>query len=179
MIKNRQEQLTKNVAETFDDVRRQIDLRRDRGYLDYEEPNEALRDDVSSSPEEVDEILSLLESRGIEIMDAETKEQLGRSDAPVPPKTKEHSKHDATANLPVRIYMREMGRVPLLTRQAEVSLARRIERGKLRVLNGAAAVVGSHIGGVHNWTLSVKYCLSSGRLPGFSHSVPAAAAINC
>ena len=141
MINQKLDQPSKSVAEKYEEVRQLIDLGRDRGCLAYEDVIDALPHDVSSSPEEIEETFSVLEGLGIEIVDAETKEGLTRPETPGPPITKEHSNQDGPAALQektndaLRIYLREMGSVPLLTRQAEVALARRIDRGKRRVMN--------------------------------------------
>jgi len=81
------------------------------------------------------------------MVDADTKEQLARPEEtpePVEPSAKEDDvKGDAGTSLlektndPVRMYLREMGTVPLLTREGEVSIARRIERGERRVLKAS------------------------------------------
>jgi RNA polymerase primary sigma factor len=141
MIKKKQERPPNNVAEECGELRQLIDKVMERGYIAYEEVNEALPDDISPSPEKIEEFLTILEALGIEIVDAETKDRLGRPEAPSPPQTKTDAKHDALQNLlettkdPLSIYLREMGTVSLLSRLAEVALARRIERGKRRVLN--------------------------------------------
>ncbi|MCP3982697.1 MAG: RNA polymerase sigma factor RpoD [bacterium] len=130
---------TSSVEEKYEDVRQLISQGKERGYLSLEEVTEALPDDLRNSPEEIEEILSLLESNGIELVDAETREQLARPEGPG--KNKTGKNQEPTENLlektndPVRMYLREMGTVPLLTRQGEVSIARRIERGERRVLN--------------------------------------------
>ena len=100
-----------------------------RGFLTYEEITGVLPDELSSDPEAIEEIFSLLETHGIELVDADTKEHLDRPEGP--PRCNLLEK----TNDPVRMYLREMGTVPLLTRQGEVIIARRIERGNRRVLN--------------------------------------------
>jgi RNA polymerase primary sigma factor len=133
------------LEERYEEVRQLVTLGRERGYLAYDEINEMLPDEISSSPEDIEEIFALFESHGIELVDADTKEQLASPDA-APRRTKEQAesreedgKPDPGAllektNDPVRMYLREMGTVPLLTREGEVSIARRIERGERRVL---------------------------------------------
>jgi len=138
MIKKKRGLPPKRVAEDNDELRQLIDLGRGRGYLVYEEVIETLPEDVTSCPEEMEDVFSVLESSGIEIVDAEARERLARRAAPSRSQgAKRHVLENLqeAANDPLPVYLREMGRVPLLTRQAEVSLARRIERGKRRVLN--------------------------------------------
>ncbi len=137
------------VEEKYDEVRQLVALGRERGFLSYDEINEMLPDEVSSSAEELEEVFSLFETHGIALVDAETREQLGvvagaaeRKEAGA---EKEEGKEDESkpeslsgplekTNDPVRMYLREMGTVPLLNREGEVSIARRIERGERRVL---------------------------------------------
>ena len=124
------------VDEKFEEVRQLLGLGKERGYLAYEEINEMLPEEVSSSPEDIEEIFLLFETHGIELVDAETKEQLTRPERPKgPEKTKVETPVVLLekTNDPVRMYLREMGTVPLLTRGGEVSIARRIERGERQV----------------------------------------------
>ena len=140
-MSKKKRELNLSVEDRYEEVRQLITLGKDRGYLAIEEITELLPDEVTTSPEEVEEVFSTLENLGIELVDTETKDQLTRPEGHKLPKTKEDSKHEATDSLlektndPVRMYLREMGTVPLLTRQGEVSIARRIERGERRVLN--------------------------------------------
>ncbi len=129
-----------NLEEKYEEVRQLIALGKERGFLSYEEINDALPDELGSSPEAIEDVFSLLETHGIELVDADIKEQLTRPEAPPRPKEKAADARVDTnplekTNDPVRMYLREMGTVPLLTRQGEVIIARRIERGDRRVLN--------------------------------------------
>ena len=141
MIKKKRELPPKRVAEHNDELRQLIDLGRGRGYLVYEDVIETLPEDVTSRPEEMEGVFSVLESLDIEIVDAEARERLARRAAPSWSQPAQDAKRyvlenlQGTTNNPLRIYLREMRRVPLLTREAEVSLARRIERGQRRILN--------------------------------------------
>jgi RNA polymerase primary sigma factor len=128
------------VEETYEEVGQLLGLGKERGYLAYDEINEMLPEEVSSSPEDIEEIFSLFEAHGIELVDADTKEQLTRPDTPGRQKEPDKAKIESPATLlektndPVRMYLREMGTVPLLTREGEVSIARRIERGERQIL---------------------------------------------
>jgi RNA polymerase primary sigma factor len=130
-----------NLEEKHEELRVLIALGKERGFLSYEEINDALPDDLGSSAEAIEDVFSLLETQGIQLVDADVKEQLTRPEAP--PRSKEKTADLRAAesnplektNDPVRMYLREMGTVPLLTRQGEVIIARRIERGDRRVLN--------------------------------------------
>ena len=118
-----------SIEERYDEVRQLITMGKEKGYLLYEEVNDMLPSEISSS-DELDDIFSMFGSMGIEVVDSEQK---FREKA----ETEEGAELDLTpgaldkTNDPVRMYLREMGTVPLLTREGEVEIARRIERGKL------------------------------------------------
>ena len=133
-----------DLDERYEEVRQLIALGKERGFLSNEEISGQLPEDLSSSPEAIEEVFSLCEEHGIELVDDDTREQLAEPKAPTTsdkPSSKDDSKADSAhsvlekTNDPVRMYLREMGTVPLLTREGEVSIARRIERGERMVLN--------------------------------------------
>ncbi|HEX5481445.1 MAG TPA: RNA polymerase sigma factor RpoD [Terriglobia bacterium] len=123
--------------EKFDQVNKLIHMGKEKGYLLYDEVNDLLPSDVHSA-EELEDVLSMFDSAGIEVLEAprsKVKDDEAKLD-----ETGEEGDLDLTpggldkTNDPVRMYLREMGTVPLLTRQGEVEIARRIERGQLGVL---------------------------------------------
>ncbi|MFQ5928037.1 MAG: RNA polymerase sigma factor region1.1 domain-containing protein, partial [Terriglobia bacterium] len=120
------------IEDKYDWVRQLILLGKERGYLLYDEVNDLLPADVHTS-EEIDDVLSAFDDAGIEIVEEAPKK------APARVATAE-VELDLTpgalekTNDPVRMYLREMGTVPLLTREGEVAIAKRIERGQLWVL---------------------------------------------
>src|SRR5213595_2937895 len=129
-----------SIEERYDEVRQLINQGKEKGYLLYDEVNEALPADITS-PDELDELLSIFGSAGIEVIDSDQKYL--RDDVKPIDRTAEGAEElelDLTpgaldkTNDPVRMYLREMGTVPLLTREGEVQIARRIERGKLAVI---------------------------------------------
>ena len=135
-----------SIEERYEEVRALLLTGKERGFLSYEEINDALPEELSASPESIEEVFGLLETSGIEIVDAETREHL-KGPAPVGPTAKQPKTNGKTetvdnplekTNDPVRMYLREMGTVPLLTREGEVRIARRIERGEKRVSNALA-----------------------------------------
>jgi RNA polymerase primary sigma factor len=135
------------VAEEIDkyeeDVDRIIDTGKEKGYLTYGEVNDLLPGDITS-PDELDDLMTTINTQGIEVMSGE-----GRRAAAE--RATEDAEHEAgeegddveldlspgtleKTNDPVRMYLREMGTVPLLTREGEVEIAKRIERGQMRVM---------------------------------------------
>jgi len=136
------------IEEKYDQVRHLISIGRERGYLLYAEVNDILPPELRSS-DEIDEMLSAFERYGITIYEDAASAEATRDAAEatdfgaVEPKEElpiEDSELDLRpgtlekTNDPVRSYLREMGTVPLLTRESEVVLAKRFERGHLLVL---------------------------------------------
>ena len=125
-----------SIEEKYDEVRQLITMGKEKGYLLYEEVNDMLPSELSSS-DELDDIFSMFGSMGIEVVDSEQKY---REKA----EGEEGAELDLTpgaldkTNDPVRMYLREMGTVPLLTREGEVAIAKRIERGKNAMLRAIA-----------------------------------------
>ena len=136
------------IEEKYDQVRRLINMGKERGYLLYDEVNDMLPAEVHSS-EEIDDLLSTFECYGIYVYEDVSSAKAARAAAesaeisdtkPKEEVTAEEVELDLTSgtmektNDPVRIYLREMGTVPLLTREGEVAIAKRIERGQMLVL---------------------------------------------
>src|ERR1019366_4694495 len=129
-----------SIEEKYDEVRQLINIGKEKGYLLYDEVNELLPAEITSS-DELDDLFNTFGSAGIEVIDSDQKYL--RDDVKVIDRTSEGAEElelDLTpgaldkTNDPVRMYLREMGTVPLLTREGEVEIARRIERGKLAVI---------------------------------------------
>ncbi|HEX8880979.1 MAG TPA: RNA polymerase sigma factor RpoD [Candidatus Acidoferrum sp.] len=139
--------MTRGMEDDFGHVRQLILIGKERGYLLYDEINDSLPADVHSS-QEIDDLLSTLERQGIEIYEdiATANATRAAANAAEGPETDPKEELAAEADLdlsvgvdpksqdPVRIYLREMGSVPLLTREGEVVIAKRIERGQLVVM---------------------------------------------
>ncbi len=123
------------VASDEKDIRLQqlIDAGKDRGYVSYDEVNELLPDDIVDG-QELDDLLADLDRAGIEILE-ETSGRLGKRGASDDSSEQEIvSEGGDKTNDPVRMYLREMGTVPLLTREGEIEIARHMERGRRTVL---------------------------------------------
>ncbi len=127
----------------FDQVNKLISMGKEKGYLLYDEVNDLLPSDVHS-PEDLDDLLSMFDHEGIEVLEspkAKSAEKLAleKGEEVKPEEAAEDVDLDLTpgalekTNDPVRMYLREMGTVPLLTREGEVEIAKRIERGQLNV----------------------------------------------
>jgi len=128
---------TLSIEERYDEVRQLIQVGKEKGYLLYDEVNEMLPSEITSS-EDLDDLFNAFGSAGIEVVDSD---KAYRGDKDFDRDTSDDGPElDLTpgaldkTNDPVRMYLREMGTVPLLTREGEVAIAKRIERGKLAVI---------------------------------------------
>jgi RNA polymerase primary sigma factor len=121
-----------------DDIEKLIDTGKEKGYLTFGEVNDLLPGDITS-PDELDDLMTTINTQGIDVLSGETRadrdkyepeagEESDDVELDLSPGTLEKT------NDPVRMYLREMGTVPLLTREGEVEIAKRIERGQNRVM---------------------------------------------
>ena len=115
-------------------IRELIQLSSDKGYITYDDINEILPEDIVSA-EEIDSIMMLLRGMNIQILDSSEVDKKGpvwaeRIKAREKP-VKEH--HIDFLDDPVRMYLKQMGQVPLLTREEEVEIAKRIEKAESNI----------------------------------------------
>ena len=141
--------MSQAIEEKYEQMRHLITLGKERGYLLFDEVNDLLPAEVDSH-EEINDLLSTLERYGIQIYEDASAAKAATSTEEIDEPLKVEVKEEIASvpeveleltpglldktNDPVRIYLREMGLVPLLTREGEVALAKRIERGRLLVL---------------------------------------------
>ncbi|MGA8432799.1 MAG: RNA polymerase sigma factor RpoD [Candidatus Sulfotelmatobacter sp.] len=128
------------LDDKYDDIKKLIDTGKEKGYLTYDQVNDLIPHDVHS-PEDLDDLLTTIGTQGIDVLEGPKMPSSGLDkkfeDAE---EGSEDVELDLTpgalekTNDPVRMYLREMGTVPLLTREGEVEIAKRIERGQIRVL---------------------------------------------
>jgi RNA polymerase primary sigma factor len=117
------------------DIDSLIEVGKEKGYLTYGDVNDILPDEISSA-DDLDDLITTIGTQGIDLLDSP---KFG-ADKDFELEEGEDVELDLTpgtlekTNDPVRMYLREMGTVPLLTREGEVEIAKRIERGQLRVL---------------------------------------------
>src|SRR5215468_9101646 len=133
------------------EVKDLLEAGRAKGYLTYDEVNDALPADIVSS-DQIDDVMSMFGDNEIEIVDAqkaaqgsETKPTVAASEEPAAKEVEEEEEKDeddepgGKSNDPVRLYLRKMGSVSLLTREGEVEIAKRIEEGEKEVLRALLA----------------------------------------
>jgi RNA polymerase primary sigma factor len=128
------------LEDKYDDIKKLIDAGKEKGYLTYDQVNDLIPQDVHS-PDDLDDLLTTIGTQGIDVLEGP---KLPSSAALDKKFDEEEAGEDVELDLtpgtlektndPVRMYLREMGTVPLLTREGEVEIAKRIERGQLRVL---------------------------------------------
>src|SRR5258708_435030 len=128
------------------EVKDLLALGRDKGFLTYDEVNDALPSDIVSS-DQIDDVMSMFGDNDIAIVDEANKVKLPETKPPEPEPTQAKAEEEAgdsssqpvareeeddaysKSNDPVRMYLRKMGSVSLLTREGEVEIAKRIEDG--------------------------------------------------
>src|SRR5271170_5737470 len=143
------------------EVQQLIEMGKSKGFLTYDEVNDALPADMAA-PDQMDDVLGVLGDEDIEIVDAATQVKIApkrlveehhaeqktvrtSERAPTTPAAKTEEELDgyySKSNDPVRMYLRKMGSVSLLTREGEVEIAKRIEQGEHMVL---AAILNSPV----------------------------------
>ena len=130
------------------EVRDLLAVGRDKGFLTYDEVNDALPADIVSS-DQIDDVMSMFGDNDIAIVDEANKVKLPETKPPEPEpvhakaaeeeaeekKEQEEEDNYSKSNDPVRMYLRKMGSVSLLTREGEVEIAKRIEDGEKEVLD--------------------------------------------
>jgi RNA polymerase primary sigma factor len=128
------------LDDKFEDIKKLIDTGKEKGYLTYDQVNDLIPHDVHS-PEDLDDLLTTIGTQGIDVLEGPKLPSAAGLDKKFEDNEEgEDVELDLTpgalekTNDPVRMYLREMGTVPLLTREGEVEIAKRIERGQLRVL---------------------------------------------
>ncbi len=121
-------------------LRELVDKGKDQGFLTYEDINSMLPEDISD-PDQVEETIQMLMDIGIEVLESTTNAPDDNSEAA--PETIADTRTTLTTvesevgrtTDPVRLYMREMGTVDLLTREGEIAIAKRIEEGARELLH--------------------------------------------
>ncbi len=121
-------------------VKRMIKLAKQRGFVTYDELNEVLPSDDTSS-EQIEDIMAMLTDMGINVVETEeeTEDTTEVAETAQTGIVKTASNTPASADRtddPVRMYLREMGTVELLSREGEIAIAKRIEAGREAMISG-------------------------------------------
>jgi len=117
-------------------VKKMVAAAKERGYVTYDEVNKVLPQDQLSS-EQIEDIMAMISEMGINVIENEEAEEVAESDekAAASDKPAKADEVDRTDD-PVRMYLREMGSVELLSRQGEIAIAKRIEAGRNAMIDG-------------------------------------------
>src|SRR6185503_6326224 len=118
------------TAEIAEKIKELVRLAQEQGYLTYNDVNEALPDTMITG-EELDEVYVKLRNLEVEIVD---QAEVDRVKQPEPEEEEDKSRLDILDD-PVRMYLKQMGQVPLLTREQEVEISKRIEDAETEVKN--------------------------------------------
>ncbi len=159
MTKNKDATLSSHKSESVNtltknkDIKKLLDMGVQRGYLTYEEVNELMPPEIIT-PEAIDEIMNLLSENEIEVYDStkrpkdsddeEESEEAALGAGPVPTSEEGGEEAPVAADIargadPVKLYLKKMGSVSLLTREGEVEIAKRIEEGEVEILRALLA----------------------------------------
>src|ERR1035437_10016221 len=127
-------------------IRQLIRLSKEQGYLTFDDINEALPESIENQ-EEIDNVLSILQNLEIEILEPDQVDDYKQRMEEAEEEESRSSQHDILDD-PVRMYLKQMGQVLLLTREQEVEISKRIENAELKAQTALfeAAAVGAHIG---------------------------------
>ena len=132
-------------------VKQLVENGKERGYVSYEELNAALPSDQVSA-EQIEDTLAMLSELGINVVEAEETEEAPPERGPAPEGEKRGNIDDDIGRTddPVRMYLREMGSVELLSREGEIAIAKRIEAGREKMIR-AICRTPTAIGHILDW----------------------------
>ncbi|TVP79581.1 MAG: RNA polymerase sigma factor RpoD [Puniceicoccaceae bacterium] len=121
---------TKAQEKLNERIRNLIRLSKEQSFLTYKDINQALPDSVNN-PDEIENVISILQNLEVEILDDNEVEAFKARQEETEEKEVRTSQNDILDD-PVRMYLKQMGQVPLLTREEEVTISKRIEKAELR-----------------------------------------------
>ncbi|RLF61068.1 MAG: RNA polymerase sigma factor RpoD [Thermoplasmata archaeon] len=125
-------------------LKRLIDIGKDKGYITFEELNDDLSDEMISDEEYVDDLMMMFEELDIMVIDEASKDKIEKAKKAKKRQKKPEQKEGYRVELPettsrvsdpVKMYLKEMGCISLLTREGEVEIAKRIEAGEKKALD--------------------------------------------
>ena len=129
------------MVDNSDEVRKLISLGEEKGFLTYDDVNDILPDVVSS--DQIDDIMTLFGEMNIDVVDAQKGKKVTSKKKSEEKQEDKKSKGEQLLPVsvlgktsdPVKMYLREMGLVPLLSREEEVEIAKKIEEGERKIMN--------------------------------------------
>ena len=130
-----------------DRVRDMVKLAKEQGYVTYDDINEALPENMAD-PEELEQLISRLRTMEVDIIDASEVDRYKDGKKEIDDEDEEKDQKLDILDDPVRMYLKQMGQVPLLTREQEVEISKRIEDAELMVqkfINGFGFTSKAHL----------------------------------
>ncbi|MGB0415629.1 MAG: RNA polymerase sigma factor region1.1 domain-containing protein, partial [Coraliomargarita sp.] len=131
LAKPRKRRLSAKAQEKLNEkIRGLIRMSKEQGFLTYKDINKGLPESVNN-PDEIENVISILQNLEIEVLDDNQVEAYKQRQEETEEKEVRTSQNDILDD-PVRMYLKQMGQVPLLTREEEVAISKRIEQAELR-----------------------------------------------
>jgi RNA polymerase primary sigma factor len=124
-------------------LKKLINTGKNKGYVTFEELNDDLSEEIISSEEQIDDLMMMFEELDIMVIDESTKKKIEKRKKAKKERIRQEDKSAASFDMadsgsrisdPVKMYLKEMGRISLLTRDGEVEIAKRIEAGEKEAL---------------------------------------------
>ncbi|MFH0732271.1 MAG: RNA polymerase sigma factor RpoD [Candidatus Omnitrophota bacterium] len=125
-VKKRRKTTRKKADTLASHIAKLIELGKEKGYLTYEQVNEALPESITSS-DEIEQIIDTLDKERIELVDSESAILEKQDTQEAAPEAVKPPEAVSKVDDPVRMYLRQMGQISLLSREDEIALAKRIE----------------------------------------------------
>jgi RNA polymerase primary sigma factor len=125
-------------------LKRLINIGKDKGYITYDELNDDLSEELASSEEDIDDLMMMFEELDIMVVDESSKADMEKAEKAKKRKQEPEEKDSARMDMPdstsrvsdpVKMYLKEMGCISLLTREGEVKIAKKIEAGEKKAMN--------------------------------------------
>jgi len=127
----------------LDDLKELVKMGRKRGYLLYDELNEHLPTEFAASSDKIDDLFSMFDSLGIEIVDNDDEYESIRNQLAIHSYEEEIPSQEEESNSAVidsiRMYLKEMGVVPLLDRKGEIDISKKIEKHQMKLLKAISS----------------------------------------
>ena len=120
-------------------LKRLVDIGKDKGYITYEELSDDLSEEIISSEEHIDDLMMMFQELDIMVIDEASRDAIEKSQKAKKKKIKPEEKENFRVEVgdsasrvsdPVKMYLKEMGCISLLTREGEVEISKRIEAGE-------------------------------------------------
>src|SRR6202047_3110087 len=128
-------------------VRDMVKLAKEQGYVTYDDINEALPENMAD-PEEMEQLINRLRSMEVDIIDASEVDRYKDGKKDIDDEEEEKDQKLDILDDPVRMYLKQMGQVPLLTREQEVEISKRIEEAEAMVqknIHRFGFIAGAHL----------------------------------